>query len=359
MKKHRAIKSKGLKFTVIVLIVIGLFFLRGDSLSNLISKITSLSVKEMSLEYRKQVKLEDGGRANIYNDKILNWNGQSLEIFSLDGILLEKKDIEFENPNMVFGKEKLYLINKSQGDIYILDENLEIGEKIEGHKGIFNLKEEGKAMIVHSKSQDREEIIFMDFMGGELFRNVELKNILTYSIDENNSRYLVSNFNMGDAMESKVNIYNMDGKLENTMSFPGEIILFTEFIEKGNLLLSNLSLYATDGVEIIWEKSIPFIKDIKVVDREIYVLYDNNLDIMNFQGEIKEKFVFSKEYNKIFVSKNLGILYGSHDVLGIKSGEKIFEYEIKDEIQNLYGYGDLIGIRIDDRIDLYNLKNKK
>lgn len=359
MEKNGDIKNKGLKLTVIVLIIMGLFFLREDSLSNIVSKFKFLSVREMSLEYINNVKTEEDEMTNLYNERILNWNGKSLSVLSLDGVPLISKDFQFENPDILFGKEEVYIMDRSLGNIYILNENGETKEKIQTEKGIFNLKEESDKLVIHTKFEDKEGIIFLDNKGKELAKNIELKNILTYSMDEKTSKYLISNISMEDGMETYVSIYNLEGSLEKAISFPGEIVLFTEFIANKQLVLTNLNLYVIDGGEIIFEKQYPFIKDIKIIGGEIYILYDSNLEILNFQGEVQEKFVFPKEYNDIFVYKDLGILYGSHDILGIKKGKTVLEYEMQEEVKDIFGNGDLIGIRLIDTIDLYHLKNKK
>lgn len=359
MGKDKDVKNKGLKLTIIVLIIMGLFFLREDSLSILISKFKSFSVKDMSLEYINKIELEEGGPVNIYGERILHWNGKSLSVLSLDGSPIIKKDFQFDNPDILFGRQKAYVIDRDLGDIYVLNENGETIEKIQTHKGIFNLKEELDKLIVHSKWDDTEAIVFMDSNGEELWTNSELNDILTYSINEKASKYLVSNINLDEGMESRVNVYESGGVIESSINFPGEIVVFTQFIGSEQLVLTNLNLYLIDQGETTWEKQYPFIKGIEIVNKEIYILYDSNLEILNFQGEVQKKLVFPKEYNRILVHNDLGILYGPHDILGVKNGETVLEYEIKEEIKTLYGSGDLLGIRLNDTIDLYHLKNKR
>lgn len=359
MEEKKKVKSKGLKLALIVLIILGLFFLREDRLYNVMSKFKNLSVKEMSLEHVNRVNLKGAGKIDLYNERILNWNEKSLSVLSLDGSPIIKKDFQFENPDIVFGKAKIYIMDKNLGNVYILNENGETEEKIQSKKGIFNLKEEGEKLIIHTKKGDGEAITFMDSKGEEIASTSKARDILTYSMDDKASKYLISNIDMLEGMESQVNIYNLDGNLENTLNFPGELVLYTEFIGKEQLVLTNLKLYLIGDGQIIFEKQYAFIKDIKIIDREIYILYDSNLEVLNFKGEVQDKYVFSKIYNKIFVHRGLGILYGDHNVLGVKKGKIVLDYEMEEEIKAIYGNGNIMGIGLNDRIDLYYLKDKK
>lgn len=358
MEEDKKIQNKGLKMTVIVFVIIGMFFLREDSFSNLMDKLKFLSVKKMSLEYVNRVSLEEDKIADLYGENILIWNANSLSVMSLDGNILKNKDFEFESPGILFGDENIYVMDRAIGNIYVLNENGEVIERFKTDNNIFNLKEEYGKLINHIKSNESEGLIILNSEGEEIFKNMELENILAYSIEKKSSKYMISNMSIEDGLESYLNIYRADGSLEDTIKFPGEIILSTRFIGKEQLILTNQNLYMINGKDIKWKKTYPFIKDIKVIDEEIYVLYDVNLEILNLQGERQEKFVFPKEYKNIFEYNDYAILYGNYDILGIKSGEKILEYELKEEIKTLYKSDDIICIRLKDSIDLYNLKQK-
>jgi uncharacterized protein DUF5711 len=359
MEKEKNIKNKGLKLTVIGFIIIGMLFLREDSFSNLIDKLKSFSVKQMSLEYVNKVSLEENAIANLYGENILNWNENILSVMSLDGNILKKKDFKFENPDILFGDENVYVMDKSIGDIYALNKDGEVIERFKTDNNIFNLKEEYGKLINHIKSKDNEGLVILNSKGEEIFKYMELKNILAYSIEEKSSKYMISNMSIENGLESYANIYKSDGSLEDTIKFPGEMILYTQFIGKEQLVLTNLNLYMINGKDIKWKKPYPFIKDIQVIDGEIYMLYDVNLEILNLNGERQEKFVFPKEYKNIFVYDDYAILYGNYDILGIKGGKKVLEYELKEEIKALYKSDDLIGIRLRDSLGLYHLKKKK
>lgn len=358
MEKNKIWNSKVFKWSVILVIFIGVFFLREDSVSNLMSKFKELSINEMKLEYVSKVKLENPGKAEIYGDKILNWSENNLEIISKDGEVLDKKSFEIENPSILFGAEKIYIIDRDLGEIHSFYENGQRLGRLKIEKDLFHLKEEDGNLMCHIKSQEGEVLSIYNSIGEEIAREKDLENILTYSLDKDNSNYLISNMDLDNGMESNVSIYNLDGELKSRKVFPGEIILWTKFFQEKQLVLSNLKLYLLDGEDIKWERSFPFIKDIDIVHEKIYVLYDSNLEILNLDGKTEEKLVFPKNYNKILEYEGYGIIYGENDILGIRKGEEVFEYTIKDEIQEMYKTEDLLGVRVNDYIDLFKLKEK-
>src|SRR5690606_32293768 len=163
---------------------------------------------------------------------------------NLDGSIILEKDLNFENPHVVFGVKTIYLMDKNTGDLYLLNREGETIKRIELDEKIIKLEESLDGVIINTKSEDMESIQILNFNGEPIRKhNIDDKNILNYAVSENNQNYLISYLNLGEgSLKSDVLIYSIEGIELAKLDISEEIVFLNEFIRDDIILLTDMNL---------------------------------------------------------------------------------------------------------------------
>lgn len=136
-------------------------------------------------------------KVDIFNDKIIEWKNKNLSILDLNGFEVLKKDFKFEDPDIVFGKDTLYVMDKSSGDLYLLDKNGKTIERMDLKVPFYKLREEGDKVYIYRKEGDKENVDIMDKKGNILETHEERIPILNITMGNKDTEYSISTLEMG------------------------------------------------------------------------------------------------------------------------------------------------------------------
>ncbi len=350
LKKHKGFKVFILLFAFVVLI-----FIQEGNQEKFISFIDKLIGKDMDLVLYKEYP---GNNLIYYKGSILQWENNSLIFLNEDGSQAWVKDFSFQEPDIVLGDRYIYAVDKSTGDVYKINNLGDTILRIQLETPIFNLKESGKYIIAHVKDEN-DRLIIVDEEGKKILNEPIQENILTYQVKDDGSQYVYSTIKIdGTNILSEIFVYNTGGEIEYSMGFKDEIVFSTEFIDDKIVLLTDNNLRVIHNGKEKWSRDYPLIKDISISNNRINLLYGNNLDILDFKGEVKNKIALGIEYKKIVpLEKSIG-LYGNKNLSILQNGKEIIKYIGEKDIIDLSKYNDYIALQYDDYIEVYKLEIK-
>lgn len=357
--KEKKKGGKGLKIFLIVLVVFMLILSDRDiqqKISNLIKK-TNINIREVSFEISKSIPIEEE-ILDIKNYRgIVLWNGEKLTKINNNGDIIKEKEFNFDDIGIYLGEGKIYIYEKTSGDIYILNEEIETVDKIKLEGKIENIIESFDNTLIHTKEEYGESLKILN-KDGKIIENVvtENRNILTYSTNKEGNKYIISTMSLdGTKIKSQVQAFEIGGESLFDHGFKDEIVLYTKYITEDKLIImTDKNLYCTLGDEILWDKPYEYLKDIYVDDENIYILYSNSLDILSQNGDVKYNYSFSEEYKKMIVYDKYLVVYGNEYIIGLKEQEEVFKYKAEDIILKAVKDGKKLMVLYKDRIDLVN-----
>lgn len=347
--------NKGFKIFIVIFALVVLIFLQEGNQEKFIDFVDKLFGKNMELVLDGEYS---GNNLMYFRGHVINWEHNTLKFLNSDGSHEWVKDFTFAEPDILLADNYIYAMDKSTGDIYKINGQGDTILRIQLNTPLFNIKEVDNHLIAHIRGES-ERLIIIDEEGEIILDQVIEANILTYSLNEDASIYSYSTIMMdGRKISSQVFVNNINGEDKYKMSFDNEIILYTGFIKNKLALLTDVGLKLIDNGQVKWNKEYPLIIDIHMGDNRIYLLYGDNIEIMDFAGNVKYKVVLGVNYEKIVPLDKSIALYGNKNLSILQNGKEIIKYTGEKEIIDLWAYNDSIALHYEDRIEILKIQNK-
>lgn len=362
MKGIRVRNHKRFKIFIIMMLMGTMFFINYFNKNQMLGSFSFLNNKSKTLNLVSTLSVGEIESIKIFDDTIAIWNNSKLSYLNTKGEIILEKKFQFKNPDIVFGKDSIYVMDKDTGDIYILDKEGNTIKRFKLEGSIKNLKEDGDNILIHTDLQETKTMNILD-KKGNLIRNnnISNKNILTYNVNNKNTKYIISNLNLREKTpESDIFLYSIDdGKEINNLRFKNQIILFTQFIDDKIIVLTDTKLHLIENGKIIWHKEISDIKTIELIGGKICIIYKNIFEVIDLKGNIESTFTLESDYKKILPYKKYVLLYGNNDILVIKDSKKVLHQRYTDGILDLQTGKSFILVRSMDKIELYKIDSNK
>lgn len=134
--------------------------------------------------------------------------------------------------------------------------------------------------------------------------------------------------------------------------------MYNEFIGNKAIIATEETIYLIEDGKIKWNKKIDNIKDVKLINQSIYVLYNNKFEILNLKGKTKEEIVLTSDLENIrFMEDNI-VLFGKRNIIIPEKKKNILNFKTKEDILDLkYDNGKLL-IHKMNKVEIYNIKEK-
>lgn len=350
---------KGFKVFIIIFLVLSMFLLNEKNQEKLIVFFDSISGKDRTLELVNSFKdSKPLVSVNLYDNNIVKWNGNKLSFLKDDGTIILEKEFNFEDPFIYYGEKNIYVTDKSTGDVYSLDKNGQTINRNQIKKELFNLKESNGHILYHTKENGQEIIKLLDKDNAIIGSNsYEDKNILTYEVNKNGKKRVLSLLDFkGKALKSQIEVYGENNEKLNALDIEGEIVVYLKFLSKDEIIaLTDNNIYCIKEDEILWKRQFDLIKDI-YVGEDIYILYSNYLETIDFSGKTKDKIGFTEDYGNIIDFNGKILAYGEKGMSIIEDNKEILKHT--DEIKDVRTSKNNILIWNNDEIKVYKLSNK-
>lgn len=356
-KKFRL--KKGFKLFLTGLAIILLFVLKSKGVFDLskIGKVFGPKEKELSLVNAIQLD-EETVDLNIFNGKIVQLVNNRLVLLGKDGNLENEREFEIENPALFYGKNYLYVVDEKNGSIHTINENCKSVRDMSLGKEIYNLKESNGNLIFHRKEEGMEQITILDedgYKAGEF--TYEGKSVLSYMANDSNTKKITASLVTEPDIKSVIDIYDGNNSLIDTLDIDGEIVMYLKYLDEENLvILTDSGVYKYSDGEIKWKEALDLVHDIYIADDIIYLLYDNKISTMDYDGKIKKTIEFEGKYTSIKPFESGIILYGKEGLSYMVKNKEVLRHV--DKINKVYTDGDSVYIWTPSRLNEYKIMNK-
>lgn len=345
---------KGFKKFVLIFAVFALILINPQVREKLLELLNSFKGNDLELTLDIQYQ---GENLNYFQDTLIRWQNNTITYFNNDGSDKWVKKYDFNDPEIIFGHKVIYIIDKSTGDIYLMDDKGDTISRIQINKPIFNIKEFSDNIMVHVKEQDKLEYLYiLDKLGNPITDLETSDNILTYALNNENTKFVYSTIIANETeLKSTLFLNGVTGDEEYSLELPNEIILFSDFINTDLIVLTNNRLLLVKNGEVNWSREHQGFNDIIIKGNEINLLYDNSLEIFDLNGEVKSKINLSIECNRIIdLGKYIGV-HGNKDMVILQNHKEILKYIGEEDILKVLGNNNYIALHYLDKVDVFEI----
>lgn len=357
VKKNKDFKS--IKLFIIIVLAIGVFFIKEDNRNKVIGFFDSVINRKKDLVLTKTIDIDSEiEKIEGYDNNIVLWKNNKLVFMKLDGTIELEKEFNFEDGEVFFQEENIYVADKISGDIYLFDSKGNTIDRFKTEENLFSLKGFDDKVAYHRQSPDGDKLVILDSNRVNEYEIVYSdKNILTYSMYLNQTDYAVSLLNLNNtSISSDIEIYKA-GEKSAEINIENEIIIKMNVLDDDSIVaLTDSSIYFIKNEKILWNKELGKTKDIRVKDREIYILYDNSMEIIALDGTIVNKMNLSDDYKKIDFMGDSILLHGSQSLSIINDGAVSFK--ANESIKDVLVLDNRIFIWNENKLNIYEIKYK-
>lgn len=295
-----------------------------------------------------------GDDLTYHNGRYFAWDGERISYLDHDSETLWSRTFLFDEPHLKIEGGRIAVFGL-EGGIYVYDaEGKEIFTKNLEEK-IFDVRILDGDIGVHLKKENGETIIVYGSDGSEKLRKEYSEEVpLGYWRDGKGE----IKFSVIDMAEGVIlsKLYSENDQ-EPILSVVDELILKTFPYGNGSIILTDegIKLFKSNGIQ--WEHDFPLIKDIAVDGTDIYVLYGDNLEVIDKTGQTIKKTTNSIEYKGLHNHGRYVIMYGNRDITAFRDGEIICSYSTGGRIKGLSSqFNDLI-ITMEEGISVMRIKD--
>lgn len=360
MEEEKVKLPKAYKIYLILILIIGLVLIIPLSRGKIFDTLGIFKARDMELKLIADYPIEkDISKIDIYGENIIEWKDNKLSIVDLKGFEIFKKNYKFKEPDLVFGKEIIYIMDKADGRIELLDKDGKSEGQIEFNSSFKKLKEEKEDIHIYKKDGNVETIDIINREGKTLKSHEERIPILTFNIEDENNKYLVSTLAMDEDLSTLVDIYSLEDEEIQSFELKDEIVVYTKFIKNKIIIVTDTAAYVFENAKEKWRKEIKNLKDIGIKGNDLYILYGNKFQILNLRGKVKEEVELKLPLEKIKITDEGILLFGRNDIIIPDSKGNRLNFKTKEDIKDLkYDGGNLL-IQIEDRVEIYNIVEKE
>ena len=351
-EKHKSRKVE--KIIIVLLIGIILFFSNKENQDKFTKLVNNYSFNMKNMEVKNSIPIdntiEDIG---FYNDRIIAWGGRNLIAYDLKGEELWERGFNLDDFKLALGQERIIAYDRINGDIYYLNYNGDTIGRYQIGTNIINILNSLENIIIH-KEEDNSEIIRIMDSNGAIIRSklIEDNNITTFCLDEKYRKISFSTLNFDNRIESEIHIYDIEEDTFLTTKLEEELVLYLKFIQNNRLIaLTDKGLYCFHNGNIQWEKDLELVKDIRIEDKTIGLLYGNIFELFSYDGSSIDKYTFSEEYKGI-VSLDGPVLYGSNHIIIFSNGKEEQKIKAEEPISRVVKGNKGIIVLYEGRIDI-------
>lgn len=353
-------RGKAYKFFILLLsIVLAIvIFAKKESQEKLLSLFSRNNRSDIRVSREKTINLEGIKDAIAYDDVIVAHTGDSLVGYSFDGNEIWKKDIVLKNYSLYFGDTGVYICDKPTGYIQFVNTSGEIFKEINLEEEIKGLKQDYDNIIVCTVKDNNEKVYIIDKnINIKEINDLEIKNILSYSVSKDYTSYGISNLNLDSKdMGSRFTAFKYGKEVLYRKDFNNEMILYTKFLDTHRVVvMTDKNLYLLNDFEgnTLWKKPYELIKDIDVRDNKINILYGNTMETLSANGHLDSKYSFLEDYSRIVSFDKFILAYGKNHIMLVKDGKEAYKEELKGEVKKIRASKNRFIVIYDNKIDVY------
>ena len=341
-------------FILILFFALAVFFGKGYIDKLLISKVNK------TLQIAHKIPANDDTVVKFYENVFIKYDNNTIVGINKDGTTSWEREVTFDKPIVCLGDKVIFLCEGTTGDIYFIDQGGNSTKHIQLNKPIDKVIEKDDNIYVLGKEEGSDSLTILDENGGLMSTILTPDTILNFAFSKENEKTVISTINIGeDNIISKLNVFNKNGEILGDMKFSDEIITFIEFIDGNNvILLTDKGLYGIKDSKILWKKDYSSTSDIYInkEEQKIYLLVENTLELISYDGQEEETTELKGNYSSIYPYQKGIFVIGDKEVIGLEKGVEYLRYTLEEQGKVTVDNSNIIQIT-SDKINV--IKNKK
>lgn len=333
-----------------------------DKVSNLLFKEgkTLEITKEMSLETLKEYQLA------VIDNKIITYSQEGVWVYNFNGERQPIKEIDFSNAIITHDKANIYITNGDNGEIQVFKNDGAIIWTNKLEKKIDNVFTKNSNLALTSTTTEGYQEISMIDSQGKLIGVVVVKNGQVILVDGSNNfeELLIATIDVSEQqLVSSLVKYSREGNLIWVETFIDEIIQDVKYLEdKSCILVTDKKIYHLNKQkEVLWSReNRENIWDLEIDNesKSIILLYKSYLEIMDFNGRIKNKISLNEEFERVEHQEGTFYLHNDKSVLGITGNNKFMKYSNDGKIDDMVTTSENIILAIEGKIRIMDTVRK-
>jgi hypothetical protein len=309
---------KKLKTTITVLIILlilgtTVIFSREENQKKLVNYIHSFDKSEKAFEIAKSYEKEG---VQYLNGRFLEWYGEKLTVSDPDKKVLWTKTFLLENPKMVLNENRVLIYDEQSGSLYLYNGNGETLLEYDLENPIFNVKIWDQGLVAHLKLETEEKLLCYNI---EKASWEERSFIDSFPLDYwigNSNNLMYSQIKLEDGVYSELYEKTAEG-IELKAALEDRLILKVVSFKQGYIILTDMGIVKVSSKNEYTSKDYDLVHDILVDGEEIYVLYGDNLEVLNSSLETVHKKTYALSYTKLHRHEKYILLYGEKTVIAL------------------------------------------
>ena len=334
--------TKTVFITIIILLFLGvaLFFSKEENQKKLVHYIYSFDKSEKEFQIVKSYEKEN---IQYLNGRFLEWNGEKLTVSDASKKVLWTKTFLLENPKLVINENRIVIYDEKSGALYLYNGNGETLLEHDLEMSIFNIKVSDQGIIAHLKLEDGEKLLYYNL---EEDKWEEVNFIESFPLDywinnSNNLMYtqieLEQDHLTSELYEKFADHTELKAELED------RLILKVLSFKQGYIILTEMGIVKIDNKNENISKEYDLVHDILIDGDEIYILYGDNLEVLNSSLETVHKETYALSYTKLHRHEKYILIYGEKNIIALFNKENRAEHAFGTSIQDIKSqFNDLI-----------------
>ena len=208
---------------------------------------------------------------------------------------------------------------------------------------VFNIKVSDSGLIVHLKLEGGEKLLYYNLERKE-WEEVNFADTFPLDYWINNSDNLM--YTQIELKEDGLISELYEKKVDNTelkANLKDRLILKVLAFKQGYIILTEMGIVKIDDNGDYFTRDYDLVHDILIDGEEIYILYGDNLEILNSSLETVHKKTYALSYTKLHRHEKYILLYGEKNIVALFNIEDKAEYAFGTSILNIKSqFNDLI-----------------
>ncbi|MGM0396429.1 MAG: DUF5711 family protein [Bacillota bacterium] len=343
--------------TLLMLTIAGtmIFFSFEENQKWFVRYIDSFRDREMQVVENSYIS---GDGIRFINGRYLFWNGEKISVSDEAGKILWERTFLMDEALLDIRDNLMGVYDRINGEALVFNVNGEMLAHIEEEGPIFSFRAGKNGHIIHLKEEGRQVLKIYDKDGTHKNNLIYTKEYpIDYYLEDGSA--VVTLLHMEDqGLTTKVVRHNEDVEHE-LYSVRDRIIISVEKVVKDNLLVTDSGIYLQQDGEVIWGRDFPLLKDVKADGNEIYVVYGDNLKILDQDGATLYQETFGIDYKRLHAHGKYMIIVGERDILVMQHMETVASYSFSADILDIQSqFNDLV-VTTENGVSILRIEEKQ
>lgn len=301
--------------------------------------------------------LPSNGKELVFlNGRVMYWDGERISVSDDTGKILWERTFLMEDPVVETSHNLISIYSRTSGDAMTFNHNGEMLSSISEDMELKWFKSSRQGSISHLY-RDGSNILKTYDSGGNFIREFVFKDSFPVDYRMDSESLYVTLLKL-DNNKIETGLVRMGNDEEPIFSVSGSILMDTISFGNDQIFVTDTGIFMSQGGEVVWKREYPLFKDMIVDGREIYIVYGDNLQVLDWEGNSIHKETLGIDFDSIHRHGKHMILSGEKDILAIKYLEHIASYGFNSRIKDIQSQFNNLVVTTENGINILRIEEK-